>query len=139
MDPNTKLFQASHKEISNHQWLRIQGKKRQLKYINKEINTPKEFFLNFDCSDGIRNFVKKEGRFLTKFRKTIQKCAQNLIKVGNKLFNTYTEFKEKAENDQNFFSYNKKDINIVFDMVNKFKGIKFYKPHYLWDIPKKKE
>mmetsp|Transcript_17109 Transcript_17109/g.15073 ORF Transcript_17109/g.15073 Transcript_17109/m.15073 type:complete len:298 (+) Transcript_17109:9-902(+) len=134
----TKCYQTCHKNLHVSEWLkRNKCKKRHTKYIEKEVQTPEEMYLDYRFSEGIHEFVRKDGRKMTCYRKRIQKLVQKLVQVRNQIFNVYSEMKITVENSTSAKSYNKSDVGNMCELMDRLKEGDFLNPHYVWNIPKK--
>lgn len=63
--------------------------------------------------------------------------AQKLIKLRNKLMNTYSEIERLSEKNATGWTFKKIDTINCITLAEKLKGTKFLEPHYLYNIPKK--
>mmetsp|Transcript_27183 Transcript_27183/g.24067 ORF Transcript_27183/g.24067 Transcript_27183/m.24067 type:complete len:130 (+) Transcript_27183:439-828(+) len=112
-------------------------KNRHVKYMLKEEENPKDAFLELKFTDGALSFVKENGKTILKFTKKMSKLLQKVVKIRNKILNSYTDLKKQMESSTTHYLYQKSDVVIILELMEKFKHTDYYKPHYLWDIPKK--
>ena len=62
---------------------------------------------------------------------------KNLIKLRNKLLNTYSDLEKLIENSQFYLRYTREDVISFFELFGQIKDTKYFTFHYIWDIPKK--
>mmetsp|Transcript_20580 Transcript_20580/g.18220 ORF Transcript_20580/g.18220 Transcript_20580/m.18220 type:complete len:178 (+) Transcript_20580:469-1002(+) len=123
--------------IRNNSNKKNKEKKRNRKYLQKQDPTPQQMFYEIQCSEGIINFMEKEGREYSKLRRRIQKIVKLLIQARNKLLNTYKDLEKFIENSSYYNSYTRDDLINFYEIFEKIKGTSHFKNHKLWKIPKK--
>jgi len=123
--------------IRNNSNKKNKEKKRNRKYLQKQDPTPQQMFYEIQCSEGIINFMEKEGREYSKLRRRIQKIVKLLIQARNKLLNTYKDLEKFIENSLYYNSYTRDDLINFYETFEKVKGTPHFKNHNLWEIPKK--
>ncbi|CAI2372863.1 unnamed protein product [Moneuplotes crassus] len=133
----TKTLQSCHKNMHVSEWIKKCKAKRNQKYTYKTATTPEDIFLEHRFSEGVQNFLEKDGRSLATCRRKIQRIVQKLIEARNQLFNIYNEMKKIYEKSTSFAQYKKSDISQTSELIEKLQNQNFLTPHFLWSIPKK--
>jgi len=80
------------------------------KFTQIDELTPQQIFYEYKCSEGVTKFFKNEVREYSKHRRRVQKLVHNLIRLRNKLINTYKDFEKFISNSESYQNYNKQDL-----------------------------
>ncbi|CAI2373021.1 unnamed protein product [Moneuplotes crassus] len=134
---SVKASYACMKNLSKREVNATVSGKRRYKFINKKVKHAKDYLFDYKFSDDAVKYFCKEDHPVKIICRKVKKLNQQLIKLRNKIINTFYMLRSCQEEGQSMLNYTKEDIAKFGLLVQKLKSTKFLSPHYLWDIPKK--
>ncbi|CAI2376244.1 unnamed protein product [Moneuplotes crassus] len=134
---DNKVVHCCFKGMSASEFVRKQrSKKRNIKFA-KKYETAKDLFTEYDFSDLFIKAVENGTTdYLKPFRK-IQKIAQQLVCLRNKLINTWKEIRDQIEGNDCSLNFEKQDLANFSSLFERLKKTNLISTHKAWEIPVK--